>query len=151
MTTKTKPRKRSLATANGNGAVVEGLKVLAREYYFQNKAKNAADNAAKKARTSLFSGMLEAGVKVFTFKASQGGASEGGRKVVELEASVGLGKSGCEVDMAKLRELVNDDEKLLTLVTMTKKGIVDNFGTNMADQVCKVVDGTKCANVKPKS
>jgi len=137
------PPRRSLET-QGAGNVPAVLKKLAKEFYFSNKEANAAKKLADTARKSLFSGMKELGLKMFTTRVSTG------RSTIALTSEIGTGRSTTEIDLAKLRKLVKDDEKLWGVVGISKKDIVDTFGTAVADQVCKSVDGKENVNVGPK-
>lgn len=145
----TKPAKRSLETAEvpaESNLITSDMKRLAKEFYFENKAANEAANKAKKARTALFAAMSDAAVKAFDVRATDPDT----KVVVVLDVEIKSGRASSVVDIAKLRELVADDEKLLKAVTVTQKSIVDNFGSNMADRVTKSVPGDDAVQVSPR-
>ena len=126
------PRKRSLEAA-GQTVVTYSMKALAQEFFTENQQANEHATKAKHARKSLFSEMTEAAVTTFTFLATMG---------TRLAVEIGPGRNSSEVDMKRLRKLVNDDEKLLSLCTMTKTDVVANFGSIVADSVCLTKPGS---------
>ncbi len=136
------PRKRVLETASKGTEVTGELKELAVTFYQENLLANEHGTKAKNARKTLFGEMLSAGIKSFvaTMKA--------GRGTVDLNVEIGPGRNTSEVDMARIRKIVNDDQRLLELCTMTKTDVVKHFGTAIADQVCKTVPGTENVQVK---
>lgn len=145
MSTMTAPPKRSLDTAaqNKNNIPAE-FKKLAKEFYFANKEANAASNKSGKARKALFAGMLDVGIRAFGFRATQDGDA------VDLQVEIAEGRCTSKVNIEKLRKLLNDDEKLIQFVSMTKTAVVENFGSIMADQVCETFPGTETVKVGPK-
>jgi len=133
-------RKRVLES--GTAAVPDSLKRQAVDFFVENNAANEHGTKAKNIRKALFADMLAAGVKAFraTFVGEAGS--------VDLSVEIGPGRATSEVDMAMLRQIVGDDEKLLSLCTMTKTAVSEHFGTLIADRVSKPVAGTENVQVK---
>ena len=135
-------KKRKLVTAERKIVVSGAMKEAAAQFYIENKLANEHGTKAKNLRTGLMASMMDAGVKAFT--ATYVGVSGS----VALDVEIAAGRNSSTVDMKNLRKLVADDEKLLSLCSMTKTDIVTHFGTAMADQVCKTKAGKEDVQVK---
>ncbi len=145
-------RKRKVETKEGTAAVTEKAPVRtvteemeaeAVKFYTENQLANEHGTKAKNIRKSLFADMLSAGVKAF--KAVY--RTDAGNRV-DLQVEIAPGRSTSEVNMKRLRKLVNDDEKLLSLCTMTRTDVVTYFGTALAEQVCEMKPGAENVQVK---
>ncbi len=138
--------KRKLETAATTKEPTGEMNSLAVEFYTENQLSNEHGTKAKNARKSLFGMMLDMGIRSFTAEMRYPFGK--GHKSVDLSVEIGEARATTVVDMERLRKIVADDEKLLSLCTMTKTDVVKHFGSIVADQCAKRVKGTENVQVK---
>jgi len=138
----TTAKKRSLETNAASKEPTGEMKNLAVNFYQENQLSNEHGTNAKNIRKELFGKMLDVGIRAFS------ATMKVGHKSVDLNVEIGEARATTVVDMARLRKLVADDEKLLSLCTMTKTDVVKHFGSIVADTVSRQVKGTENVQVK---
>ena len=128
-----------MSTTETTNRATKEMKELALEFFTENNQANDHANAAKKARKSLMGLMLDKGMKLFRFNDPVLGT---------LDVEIASGRSTSVVDMKKLRAIVADDEKLLSVCSMSKTDVAKFFGTAIAESVSKSVPSAENVQVK---
>lgn len=140
-TTRTRKR-RGVAPSNPTEVPTE-LSTLAVEYYTNNKLANACKGKAEKAREKLYGGMKDAGIATFDLQTNVDG------KPLLLEASVAPGAEKREVDIAKLRKLVSEED-FAAIVSATVGKVEEIAGKDVLARCTTTVAGKENVTVKPK-
>ena len=128
-----------MSTAETTNRATKEMKELALEFHEENKLANMHAGAAKKARGYLMRLMEEKSIKLFSFNDQNWGA---------VDVEIASGRSTSVVDMKKLRAIVADDEKLLSVCSMSKTDVAKFFGTAIAESVSKSVPSAENVQVK---
>ena len=115
------------------------MKELALEFFAESNQANDHSYAAKKARKSLMGLMLDKSMKLFRFNDPVLGT---------LDVEIVAGRNTSVVDMKKLRAIIADDEKLLSVCSMSKTDVAKFFGTAIAESVSKSVPSAENVQVK---
>lgn len=116
------------------------LELLAEKFYIANKEMNQAKAKMDKARKTLYSQMKESKTSNFSFNKVIN------QKDISLEVSIGRKRKDV-VDTEKLFSLV-ELKTFVSMVSATKKSIIDKVGTEVANQV--TVEGYTSENVSIK-
>ena len=140
------PRRRSLEI-EGKAAVPTALVRAVKDFYLHNKIAKAEAKLADAAKATVFSGMKEGRINAVDATIVEPDGK------VELRAEFGTSRGVNVVDMTKLRKLVRDDEKLLSLLLSNGVGrpfVVEHFGEAMANQVCSFTPGGETLKIGPR-
>lgn len=145
-------RVRSLDMAEGTPQVPVEVERLARTFFVENKAMNAAKKLADGSRKSLYALMLEKHIKThrFTTTIPDGVDEATGKtrsKTVTLDVAIANGPNRVSIDTRKLRTLV-DEDTFFKIISATAGAVEEVAGKNILVQVESSVPGTENVNVK---
>lgn len=144
MSNQTPLKRRSLDTkAQQKAETSPEFKALAKEFYLENKAMNAAKKKAEAARKKLFKGMREANITSFPFTI----VTESGK--VSLVSAITSGRSSTVMDTEAIYRAL-DEKTFLKIATISKKSAQDECGTDFVEQYSSVQPGTPNVSVSPK-